>query len=149
MSSIRSSFDERSVMVACTWTRPCSIRSLRRTRTTPIGMETNAETSATERVSQTSSTWSAPALRSPVHRVEALLSTQGGLQRKVDRRLGATGRDRVRADEASRRSALAMSPAGVISVPRRLLTRQAPAVGATRAWAWTVRPTRSTSSAIS
>ena len=84
MSSIRSSFDELSVMVACTWTRPCSIRSLSRTRTTPIGMETRAETSATERVSQTSRTCSATGLRSDGASATCL-EAQGGLQGQVDR----------------------------------------------------------------
>ena len=101
MSSIRSSLDDRSVMVACTWTRPCSIRSLNRTRTTPSGMETSAETSATERRSQTSRTWSAPVAQ--IDRPSSsLLSSQSCLQGNVNRRLGATGCNRVRANEASR-----------------------------------------------
>src|SRR5687768_1129736 len=62
MSSIRSSLDEFSVMVACTRMNPCSTKSLSKTRTTPMGILTRAAHSATERRSHTSSTWSAAAL---------------------------------------------------------------------------------------
>ena len=87
MSSIRSSFDELSVMVACTRTMPCSTRSPRRTRTTPIGMDTSAETSATERLSQVARIRSAAGLRSGLK--PAGLAAQGGLDREVDRGPGA------------------------------------------------------------
>ena len=42
MSSIRSSLDELSVMVAWTRINPCSTRSLSSTRTTPIGILVSA-----------------------------------------------------------------------------------------------------------
>ena len=59
MSSSRSSVDVLSVMVAWMRTRPCSIRSPSSTRVTPIGILVRADTSATERRSQTSRTWAA------------------------------------------------------------------------------------------
>ena len=59
MSSRRSSCDESAVSVAWTRTYPWSSRSPSRTRTTPIGMCTCADTSATERLSQTSRIWAA------------------------------------------------------------------------------------------
>ena len=75
MSSIRSSLDEFSVMVACTRMNPCSTRSLSKTRTTPMGILTRAAHSATERRSHTSSTASAAAL--------TLVPALAGSSRKV------------------------------------------------------------------
>src|SRR5262249_1975096 len=51
--SKRSSCEEFSVRVAWTWTNPCFTRSPSSTRTTPTGVRVSAETSATERESQT------------------------------------------------------------------------------------------------
>ncbi len=54
ISSRRSSSDESAWMVSSAMAWPSSTRSASSTRTTPIGIATRAETSATERLSQTS-----------------------------------------------------------------------------------------------
>ena len=123
MSSIRSSFDEVSVMVACTWTRPCSTRSPEEDADDPDRHgDERGDLGDGARVAGRRGLRSAAGLRSGLK--PPGWRTQGGLHREVDRRLGATGRDRVRADEPCATVLRTARPRRRGSqVPRRLTVR--------------------------